>query len=647
MDGTTDTTRPRDPARVRLDRLERLQGLTAALSAAVTPEQVAAIIFDRGLGLVGARVVTLFWEQSPGQLELVHGLGLSDAFVQRFRVLGPDVALPSAEAWRTGEPVWLGSLDAIRARFPEAAALAQAEGDHAWAAIPLVVDRARGALGLRFDAPRAFEPEERDFVVAVARQCAQALERAQLYEAQRRLADRISSLQSTTAGLAAAVTPAEVAAVVFRALLGLGARDVALFYVVVPERLDQLFGTAQDPVLRQRTERVPIDQPTPFTDAARTGTPVWLDSPEAIRTAYPDLEADRARRKDGAWVAVPLRIEERSTGALVLYFPEGRSLPVVDRSFVLAIAQQCAQALERARLYEGQRLLTERLRQIHSTAAALSGAATPTGVAEAAFRGIAQLGASSAEIHAVDGPERLVLLARHGPPGGAAGAVLPIDAPAPAAEVVRTGKALWLESPEEIRDRFPTMELERAGRGDGAWAAVPLLAGGNTLGAITVAFPAAHRFETDEKAYIRMLAGPCAQALERARLYETASRLRADAVRDSATLDAMLSAAPVAMGLLDLRMRFLKVTATLARLSGLSETDHLGRTPIELLPGIPGEHLASSFQKVIATGLALEGDVLQGETPLAPGRTRRFVASWFPVRVGTEIVGVGVLLSES
>lgn len=635
-----------DPARLRLDRLEHLQGLTAALSAAATPEEVAHLIFDRGLGLVGARAVTLFWERAPGELELVHGLGLSEEFVQHYRRIAADAPLPCAEAYRRGEPVWLGNLAAILARFPEVGALISAEGDLAWAAIPLVADRSRGALGLRFDTERGFDSEERDFVVAVARQSAQALERARLYEAQKRLADQLRALQATTGALSAALLPAEVAAVVFRGLLGLGVQGALIFYRSSNDRLELLFGHGDDPGLRARFAAIPIDERAPHTDAFRSGEPVWLDGPAAIRAAYPELDAERARRGEGAWVAVPLRMESRSVGVLLLTFPEGRRPGEEDRSFVLALAQQAAQALERARLFDSQRRLTERLTQIHSAAAALSGAATPRGVAEAAFRGLAALGASAADLHALEGPDRLVLVARHGIPVVPIGTVVSIEAPGPAAEVVRTGKALWLASPEEIAGRFPELEDQRATRQEGAWAVVPLLAGGETLGALTVGFPGPHRFEPDEKAFVRMLAMPCAQALERARLYEAASRHRAEAEWNAATLDAAFAAAPVGFALLDRELRFLRVNAVLAGMSGRAAAGHLGRTLGELLPGAVGDLLAGTARRVLAAG-ATEELVVEGEAPAVPGETGRWLATLYPVRVAGEVVAVGAVVREA
>jgi GAF domain-containing protein len=461
----------RDPARVRLERLERLQGLTEELSAAQTREDVLRVIFERGLALVDASAVMLFWERGPGELELVHGIGVSDEFVHRFRRVFADDRVPAAEAYRTEKPVWLASRAELDARFPLVALLADRDRTHASAAIPLSSGGSRGALGLQFGEARAFDEEERSFVLAVARQCAIAVERARLFDASSRLA--------------------------------------------------------------------------------------------------------------------------------------------------------------------------ERLRQLLSTASALSAAAGPRDVAAVAFRALGALGACAAELHGLEGSDRVVPLARHGRAPTVGGPAVPVDAPTPASDVVRTGKALWLESPEEIAARYPHLEEERARKEEGAWAVVPLLAVGKPLGVLVAVFPDARRLEADDRIFVRLVAQPCAQALERARLFEDAAHARAEAEWTAALLSGIYGAAPVGLALLDREMRFLRVNSTFSRVDGLPPEAHLGRTPMELLPLAPGEQIVNAFRTVLETGLPLEREIASA----APA-PRRFATSWFPVRVDGDVVGVGVLVRE-
>ena len=307
----------------------------------------------------------------------------------------------------------------------------------------------------------------------------------------------------------------------------------------------------------------------------------------------------------------------------------------------MALAQQCAQALERARLFEAQRRLAERLARVQSASAALSGAATPPDVAEVAAASFAVIGASSAELHALDCADRVTLVPR----GGGPRPVRSIDAPTLACEVIRTGRAVWISTRAELAERFPQDAADPARRTEGAWGAVPLLASGETLGALTVAFPEERTIDEDDCAFVRLVAGPCAEALARARLYEAMTKNRFDAEWNAGVLDALFDAAPVALALIDREMRFTRVNSRLEEMNGIPAKAHVGRTPLELLPGVPGEQIAAAFRTVLENGRALEVTVL-GETPAAPGTSRRWNETWFPVRVGGAIVGVGVLVVE-
>ncbi|HSN90382.1 MAG TPA: GAF domain-containing protein [Anaeromyxobacteraceae bacterium] len=631
---------------LRFDRLERLQALTAALSAALTPEEVAQLIIGEGFGLVPARAVMLYWEQPSGDLALVYGFGVSEAFAERHRRLDFSARSPATDAHRSGESVWLGSRAEIASRYPGLSYFDDEEGDTAAVAIPVRVAGGGGVLGLLFDAPRAFEPEERKFVLAVARQCAQALERAYLFAAQRKLAERVAGLQEATAALSAAAAPPEVASVALRALDRVGARDGAIFYLTGPDRLELLYEHLTDPASVELLRRMSGGAESPVADAFHEGRAVWLDTPGEIRAAYPALEPLRARRDDAAWVALPLAVEGRTLGVLTFALPAGRKLDPDDRPYAVALAQQCALALERSRAYEGHKRLGERLSALHATSAALSGAVSPAEILDHAFRALAILGASAAELHAVDSPERVTLLARAGAVAGAAPEPAAWDAPVPAAEVVRTGRALWLETPEEIGARYPRLEPVRKWRGEGAWAVVPLLAGGRTIGALLAAFPGPRRFDAEERNFLRALAQPCAQAVERSRLFETAAAQHAEAEHAAAELEALIRQAPVGLALLDAGMRYARVNRALAELHGMPVEEHRGRTPAELWPGAAGEAIATTVRRVLETREAVLDLVVTGETAAAPGTTRRFRGSFYPVHVGERVVGVGLLVQE-
>ncbi|MEU0137805.1 SpoIIE family protein phosphatase [Streptomyces sp. NPDC006296] len=95
----------------------------------------------------------------------------------------------------------------------------------------------------------------------------------------------------------------------------------------------------------------------------------------------------------------------------------------------------------------------------------------------------------------------------------------------PAAEVVRTGEAIYLASPEEYRKRFPVTWPLASGFGRRSWAFLPLVSSGHTMGAWMAGFRHHVAFSPDERAVLNTVARMLAQALTRAGTAETEREL--------------------------------------------------------------------------------------------------------------------------
>ncbi|MEV7783943.1 SpoIIE family protein phosphatase [Streptomyces sp. NPDC088106] len=112
---------------------------------------------------------------------------------------------------------------------------------------------------------------------------------------------------------------------------------------------------------------------------------------------------------------------------------------------------------------------------------------------------------------------QLTIIGHHGhEPGADNPFYMPLDTDYPAAEVVRTGRAVYLSSPEEYRNRYPlTWPLaQRFGRR--SWAFLPLTSSGRTMGAWLAAFAYPVAFTPDERSVLTTVARMLAQALSRA-----------------------------------------------------------------------------------------------------------------------------------
>ncbi len=163
-------------------------------------------------------------------------------------------------------------------------------------------------------------------------------------------ADRSARLQRATAALSAASSGDEVGEVVVgQAVTDFYAAAGALAFRVGDEvhmRHDR--GFAETAMAAWR--RYPIHIDAPVCDALRTGEPVYLETLDDWER-YPQIR-DLVTGAFQAMVVIPIAFGGNVFSALVLCNTEARRFMAADRAFLSQLADQAAQALERARLYE-------------------------------------------------------------------------------------------------------------------------------------------------------------------------------------------------------------------------------------------------------------------------------------------------------
>lgn len=168
-------------ARAASERVARLYDLSAALARAGSQEAVASAVLEQGVAALGASGAGVLLAADAGRLVVPGTAGYDDDLVSQLRSESKDAELPAAVALRTGEPVWIESREERDRRFPELSNLER--GIVSTCAVPLIVgDHRLGALRFSFPRPRLFDEDERRFVLALAAQTSQALDRAQLNE---------------------------------------------------------------------------------------------------------------------------------------------------------------------------------------------------------------------------------------------------------------------------------------------------------------------------------------------------------------------------------------------------------------------------------------------------------------------------------
>uniref|UniRef100_A0A8J7A496 histidine kinase n=1 Tax=Desmonostoc muscorum LEGE 12446 TaxID=1828758 RepID=A0A8J7A496_DESMC len=232
----------------------------------------------------------------------------------------------------------------------------------------IVRGRVLGAMTLVSSANHRYDSQSLMLAEELARRAAIAVDNARLYtetqqsqQAAEQAASRTARLQAITAALSESLTPAQVAEVIVEqgmAALGASSALVALLTNNGTElEILRAVGYQQEAVDLWR--RFSINTVAPLAEAVRTKQPVWQESTTTRVVRYSHLAQEYARYNYGAWISIPLIIEGRAIGGMSLAFAENHQLNQDDRAFVLALAQQCAQAMERARLYEAEQTARE------------------------------------------------------------------------------------------------------------------------------------------------------------------------------------------------------------------------------------------------------------------------------------------------
>jgi serine phosphatase RsbU (regulator of sigma subunit) len=326
------------------------------------------VLVERGLSLIGAMAGSL-WEPDvdAGSLRLRGVIGYPDEVVRRWTELPIAAEAPAAEAARTCQRVVLRSVAERDARYPSLHGSAYVgEG---FVCAPLLVEgRLIGVLGLGFETASALDDDGMAFLDASVALCAAGMHRALVVQDQQRSlvaaqesARRLAALQRLTASLADARDAREMARLIVAEATGAvgAARMMLAVYEPAGDALRTVAssGVAED--LGEQYSVYPCDPAYPAADALLRRAPIVLRSVDERMQRYPalgDMNPDQH-----ALVCLPLAIGDRPLGALALSFLGEPELTDDDVAFLMALADQCAHAMERARLTETEVAAKRRL----------------------------------------------------------------------------------------------------------------------------------------------------------------------------------------------------------------------------------------------------------------------------------------------
>ncbi|HEX6135824.1 MAG TPA: ATP-binding protein [Longimicrobiales bacterium] len=350
------------------ERAERLQRFTALMLERVGAGSAAQLIAEEGARVLEAVAAAVIVARDRDEPDLIAAYGLSDDVLDP----GSDMyrgPTPIGDAIRTGEAVWLEDEEALQRRYPHLATVEKRGAS--WAALPLQLDGRRiGALALSFDDPGPFPPEDRSFMLLVAQQCAQALERARLHEMELRARIRAEFAERRLALLAEASARLAASLDYLASLANLAQiavpeiADWCVIHLVDDSGVPRLIAAAHsDPAQaahrRALEERYPasLDDDAAYAQVLRTGDVLHVESvtEEFLRTSARDERHLAELRAFGirSQLSVPLRVEDTVRGVVTFGNAEsGRSFGESDITLALELGRRAGNAVENARLYQ-------------------------------------------------------------------------------------------------------------------------------------------------------------------------------------------------------------------------------------------------------------------------------------------------------
>lgn len=361
-----------DRARL-LDRQQRLQQVTARLAAAADAAAVLDVLATDAAALLGATMANVSTlDEDERTLHLVLAINTPAEVVEQFASYPIDAPLPSRDALATGRPVLLRSLAERDRRYPALAGVQV--GQQAFAILPLMVDaRPVGLAGFGWPQPRDFTDDDIQFMTTVATQCAAALDRARLLEAERASRARLEFVVRASEVLSRSLDEHDVTS----RLADLLTEELTDWCVILlPDgrgRLDPRVSVHADPARAEvagavvGTTGLDVSGPSPAAQVFRSGEPLLVDnvSDHVFAVGAPsDFAPLAVQLEPGSGMLLPMIARRRVVGVLSVIRDRDRAgYTRADLDLLADVARRAAVALDNARLFGQRSRIASRLQE--------------------------------------------------------------------------------------------------------------------------------------------------------------------------------------------------------------------------------------------------------------------------------------------
>ena len=173
-------------------RMKCMHAVSSATGNARTLSEAGTIIAREGTAMMGATAAAVFAvTDAPPALRLVAQFGsdpaVGPALVGGLREVPVDGPLPVSTAFKTAELLCVGKAQELRRRFPEFWALPRSEPpNRSLVCAPIRLDgETLGVLAFGFERDRVFSRDDQMLASSLALDCARAMDRVRLFEAER------------------------------------------------------------------------------------------------------------------------------------------------------------------------------------------------------------------------------------------------------------------------------------------------------------------------------------------------------------------------------------------------------------------------------------------------------------------------------
>jgi len=354
-------------------RASRLQNVTAALTRAVSIRDIANVILEHGQVLFQAPAAAMFLaDEDATSLELVARTGAPAGEDPRVPPLPLDEGSPLESLLRETTVQSFTRATAM-ALAPDVAGLGCDDPAFGWLVLlPLRgTRRLLGALVFGFPVQPVLDEVRRDFFLTLGAHCSLALERAQLFEAERRAKEtlgrqreRLQILAHAGETLASSLDSRAALAELARLVVPTIADWCAIDELADDGQIRRLATVHRDPERVALAERLNRDYPPQLEEehgvsrVLRTGELEFVPAiPDAFLVAITrdDRHLERMRSLGlSSFAILPIVGRSGVLGALSIVTEGDRRLSEDDVRFTVELARRAALALDNARLYASE-----------------------------------------------------------------------------------------------------------------------------------------------------------------------------------------------------------------------------------------------------------------------------------------------------